>query len=175
MPEDPEKFALFRQIGTFTVPKHYIHATCLATFRKRYRDNFYDYNDNLNDQNFKNPSHQFIPDKTYKVTAYFQTAPGITTSEDALAFLKKQNALLVGAQGLTYVFAQLRYMLPRGYAYVSLDDKVRLWWGLFMPYLYAYVDRDPLGWDIGSWYWSLGKFESPWKDNFVLLCFTEVK
>ncbi|MDP3974992.1 MAG: hypothetical protein Q8P88_01755 [Candidatus Jorgensenbacteria bacterium] len=89
-----ERFELVKEF-LLTVPEGYDHATQLARFAKEYREKFYYWNDNITDRNFAQATQKLVPGKTYtaKIFGIKETA----TSEDCLALLKSQNAILVGA------------------------------------------------------------------------------
>ena len=67
------------------------------------------------------------PGDRFRVRVFKQTVGGTTTSEERLAFLKSQNAVLTGAQGASLVFEEKRDQLPKGYWHTSLDENGRLW------------------------------------------------
>ncbi len=164
-----DKFALLVDLGTITVPDDYVHGSRLTTFGKKHRKEFYYYNDNITDGNFGNPSRVLKPGDKLRVRAYKQVTPGETTSEERMAFLATQKAVLVGAQGASLVYEQKRAQLPKGKWYVSFDEKDRLWEDAGgcrrVPYVSAHSG--------GDFHFHLGYFENPWSDDFVLLCFCD--
>jgi hypothetical protein len=164
-----DKFALLVDLGTITVPDDYVHGSRLTTFGKEHRKEFYYYNDAITDGNFPNPTRVLKPGDKLRVRAYKQIVPGETTSEERMAFLATQKAVLVGAQGASLVYEQKRKQLPKGKWYVSFDEKDRLWQdaggGHGVPGVGAHSD--------GGFYFDLGRFEYPWSDGSVLLCFCD--
>ena len=164
-----DKFALLVDLGTITVPDDYVHGSRLTTFGKKHRKEFYYYNDEITDENFSNPTRVLKPGDKLRVRAYKQVVSGETTSEERMAFLATQKAVLVGAQGASLVYEQKRNQLPKGKWYVSFDEKDRLWEGavgrLRVPFVCAFSD--------GDFRFSLGAFELPWRDVNVLLCFCD--
>lgn len=148
----------------FTVPKNYTHATQLASFAKENREKFYSYNDNIADANFARATNKLTPGKTYEAKIF-----GITkrvASEDCLAFLKTQKAILVGAQGISVIWQQAKENFPKGKWTVSFDEKETLWQDAFgdrrVPRVFRYSD------DV--WLFNLGYFEGVWVGDFCLLC-----
>lgn len=163
------KFSLFVDLGTIIVPQSYVHKTRLMSFEEENRKKFYSYNDNVSDANFSHSSRAMNPGDKLWVRVFKQIVPGTTTSEERLAFLKTQNAVFVGAQGLTLVWEQKKDQLPRGYWYCSFDEKRNLWRDAGgshrVPSLYHHSD--------GDWDFSLGDFEGVWHDADCLLCFCD--
>lgn len=159
---DPH-FALLNTFQ-FTVPENYDHATQLASFAKENREKFYFYNDDITDTNFAKATNKLTPGKTYEAKIF-----GITkqvASEDCLAFLKTQKAILVGAQGISVVWQQAKENFPKGKYTVSFDEKNALWRDAFgyygVPYMYRCLD--------GGWVFSLGYFEDGWRGDYCVLC-----
>src|SRR3989344_7322656 len=109
MPNQDEFVApRFSLLSTFqiTIPEDYDHATQLASFSKENREKFYSYNNSITDVNYAGVTNKLTPGKTYEVKIF-----GITQrvpSEDCLAFLKTQTAVLVGAQGISVVWQQAK-------------------------------------------------------------------
>ncbi len=164
-----QKFALLVDLGTITVPDDYVHGSRLTTFGNKHRKEFYYYNDEITDGNFPNPTRVLKPGDKLRVRAFKQVVSGETTSEERMAFLATQKAVLVGAQGASLVYEQKRNQLPKGKWYVSFDEKDRLWEDAVgdrrVPSVYAYSD--------GAFIFGLGGFERPWSDDSVLLCFCD--
>ena len=164
-----EKFGLLVDLGEVTVPDNYDHATCLATFDKENRKKFYSYNDAITDKNFPTPTRILKPGDKFHVRAFKQIVSGDTTSEERMAFLAKQKAVLVGAQGATLVFEQKRDQLPKSKWYASFDKKEKLWEDAGgrhrVPLVSAY--------SVGAFYFYLGYFEDVWDDSIAFLCFCD--
>ena len=157
------RFSLLSSLQ-FTVPEGYNHSTQLASFSKENRKKFYSYNDNITDENFAKTTNKLVPGKTYEAKIF-----GITkwvTSEDCLAFLKTQNAILVGAQGISVVWQQAKENLPKGKYTLSFDEKNALWQDALGLRRVPYVGRG-VG---GDWHFVLGRFEGGWDDGSCLLC-----
>ncbi len=162
-----EKFALLADLGIITVPANYDHATRLDSFRKNNWEKFYSYNDELTDTNFGNPSRVMKPGDRFRVKVFKQTVGGTTTSEERLAFLKSQNAVLTGAQGASLVFGEERGHLPKGYWHSSFDEKDRLWKSVAGYHRVPSIDAR----SSGYFDFRLGHFESVWDDSHTVLCF----
>jgi hypothetical protein len=167
--EPAPKFALLADLGIITVPADYDHAKCLANFRKNNYKKFFGYNDDITDKNFSNPSRILKPGDKLHVRAFQQIVGGTTTSEERMAFLKKQNPVFVGAQGASLVFEQKHEQLPKGKWYASFDKKERLWKDAGslhrVPNVNAYSD--------GDFFWNLGRFECVWIGFNAFLCFCD--
>ena len=157
------RFSLLSSLQ-FTVPEGYNHSTQLASFSKENRKKFYSYNDNITDENFAKTTNKLVPGKTYEAKIF-----GITkwvTSEDCLAFLKTQNAILVGAQGISVVWQQAKEQFPKGKWTVSFDEKDAFWQDAHGSHRVPRVGRDV----DGDWSFSLGGFEDDWRGSDCLLC-----
>ena len=122
-----DKFALLAHLGVVTVPDDYVHDRQLAVFRKKHRKKFWHHSSDITDRNFPNPSRILKPGDRLHVRAFEQVVPGVTTSEEHMAFLAGEDAIYAGAQGITVVFDQKRDQLPKGRWYASFDEKSRLW------------------------------------------------
>jgi hypothetical protein len=162
------KFELLVDLGEIAVPNGYDHATRLAVFGKQNRKKFYGYNNALTDANFANPSRVLKPGDRLGVRAFRQIVPS-TSSEERLALLVTQNAVLTGAQGASLVWEQKRELLPRGKWYLSMDHKDRL------PFV------DGSHWvpsvsihSVGGFSFSLDSFGRPWDGDDVLFCFRDL-
>ena len=148
----------------FTVPEDYDHSTQLASFAKKNREKFNFYNDNITDANFARATNKLVPGKTYEAKIF-----GITnrvTSEDCLAFLKTQSAILVGVQGLSVVWQQAKEQFPKGKWVVAFDEKNALWQDAGGV---RRVPRVARGLD-GAWFFGLGSFEYVWDYVYCLFC-----
>lgn len=154
----------------FTVPADYVHDTQLDTFAKKTKKlkTTYYFNDELTSKNFAKATNKLEPGKTYKVKIFpiLETV----TSEDCMSFLAKQNAILVGGQGITLLQDQKADEFPVGKYTVSFDQKDALWTDSGgdhrVPFVYRFSD--------GDWKFSLGYFERDWCDDHCLLCFCDL-
>jgi len=169
--ESAEIFALFADLGIITVPENYVHGTYLGAFFKENGKKLYDYNKNITDVNFPNPSRVLKPGDKLRVRAFHQIVSGRTTSQERMAFLEKQEGnIYTGAQGASLVFEQKRDQLPKGKWYASFDKAARLWKGSDgnhrVPDVLAYSDGD---FCVGLSYLEVG-----WNDDDAFLSFSDV-
>ena len=162
----------FELVNSFelTVPKGYTHGTQLATFAEYAKDKsqkFYYYNEAITDENYAKATQQLVPGKTYGVKIF-----GIkksVSSEDCLAFLASQNAILVGAQGISLTRQLKKDEFPIGKWTVSFDEKESLWRVGNGNHRVPYIDRH----SDGDWHFDLGYFEHAWDGVNCLLCFCD--
>lgn len=169
--EQPDKFEYLKSFDV-TVPEGYDHATRLDTFRAAHQSEenkeFYFYNDAITDANYAGKA-------TTKLTAGRQFTVkvfGITervTSEDCLAKLRSEKAVLVGAHGASLAYEQKKDELPKGKWSVSFDEKKALWrdsdGDRGVPSVRAYSG--------GDFRFDLGRWEGDWGSGNVLLCFCD--
>ncbi len=151
-----------------TVPGNYDHSIQLASFREESHKKFYSYNDNITDANFARATNKLAPGKTYEAKIFKITER--VTSEDCLAFLKTQKAILVGAQGISVVWQQAKEQFPKGKWTVSFDEKDALWRDAGGYRRVPGVDR----YSGGVWYFSLGDFGYDWDDVSCVLCLCDL-
>ena len=153
---------------TITTPSNYNQGTYLDEFKGRAEGlpTTYYYNENLTSKNFPNPTYRLEPGKKYKVRIF----PILkrVTSEDCLAFLCKQGAKLVGAQGLVVGYDQKKEEFPKGKYIVFFDEKKNL------PLLdgdhrVPRVDACSDG-DFG---FNLGYFEDDCSEGHCLFCLSD--
>lgn len=160
----------FIQIKEFnlTIPRSYNHKTQLAEFKKKHKKDFYFYNEEITDKNFKGATNQLIPGRTYKVSI-FQIQETVS-SKDCLTFLKSQNAILVGAQGLSVAYEQKKEEFPESKWMISFDEEEALYKDA------GGARRVPraLRSSDGGWRFRLGCFQSCWSDDNCLLCFRDL-
>jgi len=169
-PAKPEKFVLLADLGEIKVPDDFDQAIWLAKFREQNHKKFHCYNDDITDENFANPTRILKPGDKLHVRAFKQVVSGTTTSEERLAFLSTQKAVLTGAQGASLVFDQKRDQLQKGKYYASFDEKDRLPFAdgyHWVPFVNRYSD--------GDWSFYLVDFENDWDGDNCLLCFCDVE
>lgn len=153
----------------FTIPADYNHDSQLDTFAEKTKKlpSTYYFNDNLTSANFAKATNKLEPGKTYKVKIFPILAT--VTSEDCMNFLAKQNAILVGGQGVTLLQAEMPNELPVGKWTVSFDEKDALWTdgvgGRGVPGVNR-LKGDVFG--VG-----LVEFKSDWNNDAFLLCFCD--
>jgi len=153
-----------------TVPTDYVHATQINTSANKARKEktTYFYNDDLTSENFAKATNKLVPGKTYKVKIFPILAT--ITSEDNMLFLAKQNAILVGGQGVTLVYDLAKDKLPKGKWTVSFDEKDKLWKDTDGGHRVPGVGAD----SGGDFRFGLGCFEGGWDGNHCLLCFCDL-
>jgi len=150
-----------------TVPADYVHATRLATFKKKYRAGLYYFNADITDEHFTKATHQLVSGKTYTVKVF-----GIkqrVTSEDCMNLLQSQKAVLTGAQGVSLVYQKKKDELSKGKWYVSFDEKDALWEDAAGDRMVPFVRHCSDG-DYG---FDLGYLSGNWGDVGCVLCFCD--
>lgn len=162
---------------TFTIPTNYNHDTQVDEFGKKTRKlkSTYYYNDQLTSKNFANVTNKLQPGKTYAIKMF----PILETvqSEDCLAFLESNNAILVGAQGVTLLQTHQPNIFPIGKWTVSFDKAVdkegkdALWKDADGDHWVPDVHRN----SDGGWYFPLGYFGHSWDSDHVLVCFCDLE
>jgi hypothetical protein len=144
------------QIDEFGIKKKGLKSTCY-------------YNEDLTSANFSQATNKLIPGKTYQVKIF----PILerVSSDDCINFLTKQNAILVGGQGLTLAQELHENEFPIGKWTVSLDKPEALWThsgGIRrVPRVKRYAD--------GNWGFDLGIFESGLGADDCLICFYDLE
>ena len=113
----------FRCIKEFniTIPNNYQHEVQLKRFSELRDTKCSYYNSIITDHNFARVTHKLIPGKTYAVRIY-QILKTVT-SENCLAFLKLENAVLVGPQGLSLLFEKNQSAFPLDAYLLSFDKR----------------------------------------------------
>lgn len=153
-----------------TVPKDYHHDTQLERFGRKTKDlkTTLAFNSNLSDENFSEVSHKLTPGKTYLVK--FIPINSRVNSNECLVEYKRQNAVLVGVQGLTLLQETHPDEFPVGKYSVSFDEKDTL------PYVggdhrvpRVYRNSD------GDWVFRLVYFEGDWNSDNVLVVFCDAE
>lgn len=153
----------------FTIPSDYDHDTQIDTFVIKTQElkTTHHMNKNLTSQNFAKATNRLKPGKTYRVRIFpiLETV----TSEDCMDFLKDQNVILVGAQGLTLLQDHKVNELPVG-GTISFDHKDALWndIGNYHRLLVIKKSYDD------NFEFNLGIFEDHWFNTNCLLCFSEL-
>lgn len=162
--EQNEEFELKYEFD-FITPANYKAESVIAKFNNSFVPEHDECWAHISQQGFKNVSYCLVPDKKYRVKIFARIKVcGLFTSDQALCFLKKQNALLVGAQGLVTLFKDM----PEKVGILSLDERERLW-----------LDGEHVKAPFGVWGRSegrrlrLGYFDGTWDETFHLLCVTE--
>lgn len=152
-----------------TVPTDYNHDKQVDQFAKKVKKEktTYYFNDALTSKNFANATNKLQPGKTYKVKIF--PIMSAISSEDCMAFLRKQNAILVGAQGMALLYNLHKDQLPKGKWSISFDEKESLWkdsgGSRRVPVVYAHAD--------GDFRFSLGSWDGGWYSDCALVCFCD--
>jgi len=159
----------FELVNTFSIvdPQGYDPATRLDSFSKEHRKEFYYYNDAITDKNYAKATTKLEPGRKFKVKV-FQIKERVT-SEDCMAHLRSQKAVLVGAQGASLAYEQSKDQLPVSRWSVSFDEKDSLWTDADGDHRVPDLDRD----SDGVFEFNLGVFEIDWNGDYCLLCFCD--
>lgn len=156
--------------GTFIVPTDYDHETQLDTYKHEFKAKVrksvlalnWGYSDNITSEKFAKATNRLVPGKTYAVKMFPIVSK--VQSEDCLAFLKKNNAIFVGAQGITALQSEKPYFFPKGLHTLSFDEKHALGEDPGVPYIIQCAD--------GSLRVGLKSFDFPFDIVLnVIVCF----
>lgn len=163
---------LLKGTGRYTVPADYNHDTQLDDFGAKTRTlkSTHYYNPNLTSKKFAKATNKLVPGKTYGIKMFPLLERGIS-SEDCIAFLKSNNAILVGSQGLTALQSDQPDIFPAGKWTVSFDEKKTLWKDADGSHRVPGVYRS----SDGYWEFNLGDFEFSWYSDDVLVCFCDLE
>lgn len=165
--------AKFEFVKSFEIVVHqdYDPKTQLKSFRKKDGKSLSYCNDDLTDANFANVSAQLKPGQRILVSVHRQMVSGTTTSEERMTYLRGlPDNKFYAAQGASLVYAQQRDQLERGFAYVAMDEKDRLWkdsgGDRGVPFLYCVSG--------GGCEFGLGDLEYVWRGGDLLLSFSDI-
>jgi len=150
----------------FIVPADYMHDSQIDNFVKNQKKTTHNYfSRGWTSADFAKATYKLVPGKTYIVKII--SVLTLVSSKECLDFLAKQNAILVGGQGLTLLSENYAYKFPIEKWTVSLDKEDALYEGSdgdrWMPRACASVD-DSISFMLGS-------FENYLSDDSCLLCF----
>lgn len=113
--------------GVVEVSLRYNHNNALGMFfEKILRGPFFYRGPAFRDENLSKVSHKLVPGKEYLVSLFPILSPEVTM-DDCIEFLKKKNALFVGAQGIVFLQEHYPELLPVQKYLLSLDEKKNLW------------------------------------------------
>ena len=159
----------FELVNTFeiVVPEGYDHFKRLDSFGTEHREAFFYYNDAITDKGYAKATTKLEPGRKLKVKV-FQIKKTVT-SEDCLAHLRSQKAILVGAHGASLAFEQKKEELPFNRWSASFDKKNALWKDADGHHRVPLVRRH---WG-SDFRFDLGDFEDDWHDGYCLLCFCD--
>ncbi len=153
-----------------TVPTDYSHDKQVGQFAKKVKKEktTHYFNDALTSKNFAKATNKLEPGKTYKVKIF--PIMSAISSEDCLTFLRKQNAILAGAHGMSLVYNLHKDQLPKGKWSISFDEKEGLWKDPFgylrVPHVVA-IDGGGFGFFLGGW-------GGDWGSGCALVCFCDM-
>jgi len=156
---DLRKFE-FAYAFNLTVPKQYEHHIQITSFNQK---NGLVGCKNLggDDDTYENVTEKLEPGKTYLVK-FFKNNKRASLTE-CLDFLKKQKAILVGAQGLTLTWELLSKFFPYGET-ASFDKKEALYSSHYVPIIWREKN--------GEWGFATNDFESKHSSHFICFCET---
>lgn len=163
---EDKRFELLNTIK-LAVPGNYDHNHQLALFKEKNIDNFGGYNGCITDDHFSKVSHHLVPGETCLIKI-FGLNQKLKTNE-CMAFLRSQNVLFVGAQGLSLLRELRPEIFPRVKWMVSLDEYVSLWnepGGSQPPHVPMMGVSES-----GSWIFQLSTYSNDWGSDSCLLCF----
>ncbi len=163
MEKNTSRFKLLK-VFKLTIPEEYDHNTQLGNFFEKCGKDFDDYVGGINDKNFANVTDKIIPGKTYTVKIF--RINQTVSSEDCLVFLKTQEAILVGAQGLSLFWKHKKEEFPVDGALLSFDEREALWKDENSRRVPA-IGQEP----YGDLYFGVGDFKNSWTNVHYLLCF----
>jgi hypothetical protein len=164
-----KRFGLARRCFDFMVPLEYKYETQIDTFVKKTKglNTTHDYDSVLTSENFAKATNELEPGKTYRVRIF--PILSRVSSNDCLTFLKKQNAIFVGVQGLILLQDQSADEFPFGKWVVSFDKKDALWKDSNgkhrVPSVRRYSD---------CWLLDAGFFGCSWHSDHCLVCFCDL-
>lgn len=169
---------LLKGRGIYTAPENYDHDTQIDTFGEKVRilDSTRLYSEELTSRNFGKTTNKLEPGKTYRIKmfqALTSSPPGYLYygGNECLAFLESNNAILVGAQGLTALQAGQPELFPKGKCIVSFDRYDALWCCKKVGLVTVPCVRQD---SDDSWNFFLSLFDIPFSPSLVLLCFCDM-
>lgn len=151
----------------FQVPVGYNPVTQVDASAKKAKleKSTYNYNVNLTSSNYSKTSGSLVAGDIYIVKIFPVTES--VTSQQCLTFLKKQEAILAGAQGLTLVYDLAKSKLPKDKKIISFSPKEELWTDPAgnhgVPFIHVYAE--------GDYSFDINYFEYDWiGDGRTILC-----
>ena len=153
-----------------TVPLNYDYFTEIDSFAKKINAPV---DSRMTSVNFSNATNGLIPGKNYKIKIFPILEE--TSFEDCVIFLRKQNAIMVGAPGLILALYLRKSEFPTDIAVFSFDEISALWKDNNgfpnIPGAQIKSHTDRYGYDVRF------DFKPYYKEDFLepgqaLLCFT---
>ncbi len=115
-----DRFSLV-DVFEITVPQGYNHATALADLVKT--DTLDAKDENVTDTTYSKATTRLHPGQKFRVKV-FDIVTDMDGYDECIAFVKKQGATLVGAQGLTLLYDRYKYRPCPGTTWaLSFDEK----------------------------------------------------
>ncbi len=140
---DQKTFELVQEEKGLVVPRDYYHPQQLKRFVEKYKlkpltnahdendedyPHFYQFDTRITDENFRRASHELIPGKSYSALFFYLLIKGPGSLEPLLRYVKKENLIAGGAQGLTLLWEGMHDRLPQKTFITSYDYKESLPW-----------------------------------------------
>lgn len=147
------------------VPKEWKYANAIDAFVKKFQSKTFKVSPGITDDNFSSVTYGLLPGAKYRVRAF--THIGATT-EECLAFLAQNNALLVGPQGLALVAGLNGYellMKHPNHTVVSFCEERAC------P---SYADGTKVLGAMSETEFGFVAFHCTWPRNYVVLCITRI-
>lgn len=165
LPRGVYPFTLLKAFS-LVVPDDYDHANRLDTFVEKHRKWVYCLDANITDANLRSlATTKLIPGSRFVVKVFLINET--VAFQECLAFLKGENAILLGTQGASLVFEHARGELPDNSWCVSLDEENALWRDAEDESRVSRIDCYGIyGYDFG-----LGLYRDGADDGDCLLCF----
>lgn len=156
---------------TLTVPTDYDHNIQIDKFAKKKKalKTTYYYNNDLTSVNFSKATNKLEPGKSYQVKIFPILAK--VSSKDCMNFLAKQNAILVGGQGITLAQELHENEFPVNKLIFSFDEKDALWTDTAGDHRVPDVFR----FSFGEWNFDLDYFRNGWLAGCCLFCLCDLQ
>ena len=160
-----EMFDLCNDFGTITVSNNYMHSNALGSAKL---DGTFRIDGDITDKNFPMPECKLKAGNVLRVEGYIpQNREQKITTNECIAFLKRKNAVLVGAQGARILLTQKCEKFLTDCHHLSFQEKGKFFVDRFrvstIPSVYVEKTRIPS--------LTLANAERFWEGNYLLLCF----
>ncbi|MBI4709449.1 MAG: hypothetical protein HY764_04585 [Candidatus Portnoybacteria bacterium] len=152
----------------FRVPNRYEHETQLASFYEENQGKFVFYDGRITDTNYARVTQKFVRGKNYEVKIYGIRPAVVVLSSDCLDFMESQGAILVGAQGISLIWEQMRKKIPTGKRIISFDKKEASYNNM-LPTVYHYSPPRS-----DEWNFDLAHFQCRWNSDNCFFCVSEM-
>lgn len=160
-----ELFDLCNDFGTITVSSNYMHSNALGS---AILEGTFRIDGDITDKNFPLPECKLKAGDILRVEGYIpQDREQKITINECVAFLKRKDAVLVGAQGARILLTQKCEKFLANCHHLSFQEKEKFFVDRFgvstIPSVYVEKTRTPS--------LTLANAERFWEDNYLLLCF----